>query len=541
MVENNELNDFAAMMESGKANSDIVAEGSTNENIAVTNATSNPAPVVVADDDEDDVVIAGIDASKVGTTTEHKNSDDYYKAIIEDKLKNVKTADNEFFNEKVAKLAADMENYKKELVQKYGYTPEEAENATKNRAGRLAAEAADAYFEDHPQIAIVRIDKENADKLDFTEEEKAKISAAPTIRLVEVQKEELGTIKVRKKHEKVNLANIIQQHTCNISKYGTPLVNTCDYATFSGASTAQMLNAIYDPDDEKDMYTIISDKLAFVYEKFLGSTTRQKYDIDGKIIMSIEDFANYLAFDDLDTCLHAIYVASSTEMIDSPFECKTDACKRFAREEARRKDPTADVRKIEGRPFNFTYNCKQTISYDGISDGLAADMDYILSNIDKSTTMREYCEEHRGSTRYESTFTKNIYEIEVPSCAKVLNIVSELDEVDEMTAYFAAFAQYLKAIYIPVNDGSGEYYCIKTEKDGPDDEDNGIVKMVEIIRTLNDPDIKILSKRVSECKFNPAFRIKTKCPHCGNESEATFNITSLVFQKALGTEVAIES
>ena len=522
----NDLNNFVEKIENGE-----VAPKEPDSTPLVGNSS-------VADD-EDELSITGVDHSKVGTDVSTNDSAQYYRSIIAEKLEKVKDIDSKEYDARVEKLANDIKNYKMDLIKKNGFTAEEADEAAKSRATRVAVESANQFFEANPQLAIVRVDKTNTDKLNFTEEEKQKIVKVPTIRLVEVEDKSLSTLKLKKVDEKIPLHTIIQRHTCNISKYNIPLLNTFDYAYFSGATTIQMLNLMVDPNDEIDPLTMTNNKISLAYDRFLGSTTREKFGPDGSTIMSIEDFSNWLKFEDLDTAIYAIYVASSTEMIDTVFGCRTEQCVRAAREEAHNENPRRDMREImrnvTSREFNNTFNCKQAIAYPDIPEKFQKDMDDILGNNDRHDTMLELQSERRGSIRYKSNWTNNVYELELPSCAKMVNILTYTANADETDQYMATLAAYIKNIYVYAEDdenGDPVYY--------PPIEGNNVEEVIDIIKNLTDTENTLLLQRMQNISYRPQFRIKTKCTHCGNEAEFTFNIAEMVFLKARGTEVAIE-
>ena len=521
----NELNKFVEKIENGE--------------VQPKDPASTPLVGNSSTDDEDELAIAGVDMTKVGTEETATDSDTYYKNIIAEKLEKVKESNPKEYDARIDKLAKDIHDYKMDLIKKNGLTPAEADEAAKNRAARIAVESANQYFEANPELAIVRIDKTRSDNLQFTEQEKEKIAKVPTIRLVEVEDKSLSTLKVKKVDSKIPLATIVQRHTCNISKYNVPLLNTFDYGYFAGATTIQMLNLMVDPNDEMDPLTMTNNKISLAYDRFLGSTTKEKFGPDGNPIMSLEDFANWLKFEDLDTAIYAIYVASSTEMIDTVFGCRTEACVRAAREEAHNKNPKRDMRDIArtvtSREFNNTFNCKQTISYPDIPDEFKQDMEDILSNNDRHDAMIELQNERRGSIRYKSNWTNNVYELEVPSCAKMVNILTHTLNADETDQYMATLAAYVKNIYVYAeNDENGDpvYY--------PPIDGNDVESTIEVIKNLTDTEITLLLQRMQKISYRPQFRIKTKCTHCGNEAEFVYNIAEMVFLKARGTEVAIE-
>jgi hypothetical protein len=226
-------------------------------------------------------------------------------------------------------------------------------------------------------------------------------------------------------------------------------------------------------------------------------------------------------------------------MIDTVFGCKTDACVRAAREEAHNKNPGRDYREIArlvtSREFNNTFNCKKAIQYPDIPEEFKRDMEDILTHHDHHDTMLDLQTDRRGSIRYKSNWTNNVYELELPSCAKMINILSHTLNADETDQYMATLAAYIKNIYIFAEndeDGKPTYY--------PPVDGNQVDDVIDIIKNLTDTEITILLQRMKNISYRPQFKIKTKCTHCGNEAELTYNIAEMVFLKARGTEVAIE-
>ena len=64
--------------------------------------------------------------------------------------------------------------------------------------------------------------------------------------------------------------------------------------------------------------------------------------------------------------------------------------------------------------------------------------------------------------------------------------------------------------------------------------------ILSFLYDIIDTELKLITKVVNEFYYVPTFRIKRKCPTCGNEEEETFSIDNLVFLKAQGSEAEIE-
>ena len=463
-------------------------------------------------DDDGPVIIAGdsaisVNAPKEAYDRQQETLDESYQKIIENQMKDVKIDDPNEFNSRSNALISEIAAYRKSLMIKDGFTAEEADQAARNRMRNKATEINNQYLEDHPNLAIVKIDKTQSDSVEFTDEERAKLSTAKAIRLVEVRDEALKTISIKKADDKYRY-DIIHRATCNISKYELPMISTFDSCTFAGSQSVQLINAVYDENESE--YNRIKKQVSLAYDRFMGSTTKEKYDAEGNVIMTEADFANWFAYADLESAIYAIYVASSTESITSPFKCEEEP---------------------DSMPeFNFTYNTKNLISYDGIDDSFKKDLDDINTNANDSAYMEKAKSERRMTKRFKSTFTNNIYDISIASCARALGILRYINPKDRVLNYIAPFAMLTEKVYV-YDETDGQY----VELDHSDPRE-----MIKFYRDLVERELQLLSKEMNPLICMPSFKITTVCPRCGHKAERVFGVDSLVFLKAQGTEEEIQ-
>ena len=484
------------------------AAGSFNKPEAV-----NETPATNVDDLDDDgpVIIAGdsaisVNASKEAYDKQQETLDESYQKIIENQMKDIKIDNPEEFSNRSNVLISEIAAYRKSLMIKDGFTAEEADMAARNRMRNKASEINNKYLEDHPNLAIVKIDKSQADSVEFTDEERAKLSAAKAIRLVEVRDESLKTIPIKKADDKYRY-DIIHRATCNVSKYDLPMINTFDNCSFAGSQTIQLVNAVFDENDNE--YAKVKKQISLAYDRFLGSTTKDKYDAEGNIIMSEEDFANWFAYADLESAIYSIYVASSTETITSPFKCEEEA---------------------ESMPeFNFTYNTKSLISYEDMDDNFKKDLEDIRANANDRTVMEKEKSERRVTKRFKSTFTNNIYDISTASCARALGVLRYINPKDRVLNYIAPFAMLTEKVYV-YDESDGQY----VELDHSDPRE-----MIKFYRDLVERELLLLTKEMNPLIYMPKFRLITKCPRCGHEETRYFGVDSLVFLKVQSTEEEI--
>lgn len=480
-------------------------------------ASTNPADNVVEESEatknselnlDDDAPII------VGATTSDVEDEDIEKSITEiiaEQMIDMKNSNINDYNSSSAALVTEIVQFRKQLMIKDGLTATEADEAARNRARRRAQDTNINYMEEHPNLAIVKVDKTNADKLEFTPEEKAKITKAKAIKLVEVTDETLRTVKIKKSGDEKYKYDAVHRATCNVSKYELPLVNTFDSAQFAGSQTIQLVNAVYDENDSE--YAKATKQLALAYDRFMGSTCIDKYDAEGNVIFSQEDFANWLAYSDLETAIYAIYVASSTETITSTFECDNES-------------------NAEDKEFKMAYSTKSLINYDDISDDFKQDINDILSlaKDNDANAMREIKTDKRITKRVKSTFTNNIYDLSSASCARALSILRWVNSKDPIIGYIAPFAIMTERVlvYDPTDDSYIEISAMENPKE-----------LLLFYRDMVEKELNLLAAQMNPLIYIPKFKLTTVCPKCGKKEERPFRVESLVFLKIQSTEEEI--
>lgn len=494
----NELEKFSKKIQNG--------EVPATQDVSVVAPSSTPEPSII---DDDDVVIAGMDTDELkeeaASTVPVVNTAELEIAkTVEEHLQDFAKADPVNYAKEKDTLINDLIDHRRKLVIESGLTEEEATTAVKRRAIKKADELNAKYSTAaaEPGVAVVKIDKTQADKVEFTDEEKTKMSKAKAIRLVEVEDSSLLTIPIKSNDSDDVLFTAIHRASCNVSKYNMPMINTFDNCDFTGATTIQLVQAVYDENDSD--YHRYQEQLELIYTKFQGSTTMDKYDIEGNTIMTKEDFAKWFRFFDMPVAMYAIYVASSTETITSQFKC--EAC---------------------DKDYDFEYNTKKLISYDGIPDKFKGDLDSVLSLSADREGLTELKENSRRGKRFKSQFTNNIYDISSPSVARALNVLRFVNPRDSYARYLSMYAMMFDSIY--VYDSTDKQY-IEIKSDNPR-------AILSFLYDIIDTELKLITKVINDFYFIPTFKLTRKCPHCGNVEDVTFGIDELVFLKAQSMEV----
>lgn len=435
----------------------------------------------------------------LGGATPQKITDEELRSIMPD-------LDGDTFNHQSISLRNELEDYRKNLIINNGLTPEEATKAVFNRAKLKGGDINNKYLEDNPTLGIVTVNKEDSDKLEFTEEEKSKLVKVKSIKLVEIEDELLRTIKVEKiqKKEKATYLKMVEG---SLSKYSVPLLVQGDFVSFTGAQTIQLASVVRH-DDEPTVETI-SKQASFVYGKLYGGGIYNKYDDKDSVVLSYKDFVNSFYYDDLVMALFAIVVASSRENSEQTFKC--GAC---------------------GTDFKWKYSVRTLMDPEDMSDEVKGRMDTILKNKCNVTKLKELQDAYAEALRFQSPFTSNIYEISYASIAKAINLYSIVNEEDMTQLYNSAMALYINKMYI-YNKNSNSYVEIS------DDEDE-LGLLLDTLGTIPQMDLNLLAKKIQELIVEPKFVLKTQCSDCGHKMSNDFSVDRLIFLQAPDSLMEIE-
>ena len=442
------------------------------------------------------------------------------KEIVSQNLSYIASKDDSVFARKQKEIIKEIEEYKKNLIINKGFTDEEASAAAEKRAEKLSVEATNDYKTENPEIAIIKVNKTEADKLEIDPEDKPKVHKASAIRLIEVEDADLKHIKI-KKHPSNVPVRISKLNTCALTRHTIPCVNTVDMCTFAGTSTMHMVNLYFSDDDSYK--TRLAKQMDLAYEKFVSSTTKEKYTESGTIALTKQDFLNWFAFADLTAAMFAIYVASSTEMNTSHFECQNENC--------------TDI--VDGKPerhgFDYTYNCKEIMSFNNVSEKFKPVYDAILANNGNFDGMAKAQDKYNVGHRYKSSITHNIYDIETPSCARALAfadcIPNTEDDDNQLSEVYFGIAIHIAKIYLYLGEEDGE--PIYTEVTEPQD-------IYEIVSDAIEPEFNLYTRKlIPDKSYTYNTSITYKCDKCGNEVTNNVDMASLVFLKAqrMGSEI----
>jgi len=500
-ITNEDMEGIDDIVDASNINNEVTEKSNTNESIHI--------------EDSGIIDINSSNFDDIGTYKPVSGDADKKRLqnIISQNLSYIATKDDNVFAKKRKAIEDEIEAYKKNLIINKGFTDEEATAAAEKRAEKRAIEEVNEYKTNNPEIAIIKVDKTDSDKIVIAPEDQAKVHKASAIRLVEVEDAELKHIKI-KKHPSSMPISIAKLNTCNLTRFMIPCINTVDMCTFDGTSTLNLVNLYW---SDNDTYkTRLIKQMDLIYDKFVSSTTKKKYSESGSLILTKDNFLNWFAYADLTAALYAIYVASSTEIVTSKFDCQNELC--------------VDVKdgKTERHKFDFAYNVKDLLKFDTekMQDNFKEIYNGIIKNNNDVDKMLKFRDEKNVGHRYQSSITKNIYDIETPSCARALAFADFITDnaENQLSEVYYSIAIHIAKIYLYCGEEEGE--AVYTEVTEPKD-------IYDIVSDAIEPEFNLYTQKlVANKSYTYETTLTYTCDKCGNEITTPIDIPSLVFLKA---------
>ena len=466
----------------------IIGSAPKKTNESVTNVDTTPKPVIPDMSEED-----------YASTTEQANlsSEDIEKLaphLPEDKRAELSTA-----------LLNDKSKYVKQLIMN-GFTPDEAEEAAVNRFKKEIISQDEEYAKKNPDIGIIRMDKTDTavEDLKLTPEEHEKLVPTKAIKLVLVEDADLKNIEIE------NVAtdhkvDYIRNLEGSLSKYSVPIPIYGDFMSFRGAQLIQIANLESRDDDRLE--DDLNRKASLIYNKLIGGTLIKKFDDNGKSIMSYQEFTNKFSYMDVDMAIFGILCASNPEEGSTTLTCQK--C---------------------NHTFEHKYNFKRLMTTDGLSDEIKQRYEDILENRTNSSALKILHDKTNKARRYKSPFTNNIYDIAVPSVARMIDVFKRINQEDSVMVHNSIFASFINSMYI-YNSANGKYLQIK---------DNEVDLMLDTISDIPQDDITMLQKQIATMSYAPRFAISGNCPSCNTHYDISVNVDTLLFFKEHDLQREIE-
>lgn len=507
MENNNYLNEIAqSVKENGIPTTEditpIIPQAIPIEEPVKNNVT---APVDTEDEDDDDCVVILPTSQAASESVNTLASGDRTQIVsIEEAKQLMSDMPEETFTEKYNQLNSDIFNYKKELMVSQGFTSQEADEAAKNRFKRNAEKYNAEYLQNNPKLGVIEINKKDEENITLTDEEHDKLQKVKTIKLVVVENRNLEVLNIKKNIKEDHIGKYIREINGSLCHYTTPLPIYGDMVTFNGAQTMQLVSVVARDDDE--ISEILERKASLIYDRINYGNIFNKYDQDGNVILSYNDFINQFMYQDIDIALYAIIVASSMEYSETDLRCSDENCK---------------------TQFKHKYNMKKLLQPDML-DRFKERFETILSNRNASDVMNKLHDEISQITRVKSTFTGNVYDMEFPTVGKAIDHYKSLDNTDTQAVYNSTIGLYINTIYI--YDSTDDSYIPVSGKD-----------ILSVFSSIPQMDIELLTNYIEKnMAFLPKFKLTSTCPKCGKKMVNELDIDQMVFLRAQDSSTRIE-
>ena len=456
------------------------------------------------DTDDDDGVIIG-DTSAVQTAPITEDDETLIlTSVAKERLGNVNPADRDSF---IAGVMPEIASYKKDLIINQGMTAAEAMKAATNRMKRSANEYAENWAKEHPEGIVLKVDMTQSKDLKFDDELEAKMRRSKIINLVEVEDRELASLKLKKLPKETKMSNI-REIFGSISNFSVPLLSRGDYGYFCGAQSSALANATADEDDTDLDH--LEKQASLLYQCFLGSVAKSRRKPDGSI-MSYEEFCNWYHFTDISIGLYAVAVASAMEECETSYVCQNPRCQRVMTTE---------------------YNVKSLLDLSALNEYYRARLEEIdahRSNYDHLVAMSA---DSDCAHRYKSPFSQNIYDLYSPTIAQVrakLAAIENMRKPNDATNVMA----YVYLSQMAVHDSSDDSYIVVGDEDD-------LVDLFNTVNSLHNVDLELIGKAFLQRYYQPEYKLKVKCPHCGVERVDPLDVDAMLFLLARASFTAIQ-
>lgn len=516
-MENNYLNEIAKSVKEDHENGIPITEitpqaipqaipiEQPKEEAVESEPIEHPAHDIVEEDEDDEcVVILPTNQAAMTTNSQMAVSDGTEIVSIEDAKQHMKDMPDEVFKEKYTQLNSDIYNYKKDLMINQGFTSEEADKAAQNRFKRTADSINTDYIQNNPKLGVIEINKKDEENIILTDEEHDKLQKVKAIKLVVVENQNLEVLNIKKDIKEEHIGKYIREINGSLCHYTIPLPIYGDMVTFNGAQTMQLVSVVARDDDE--ISEVLERKASLIYDRINYGNIFNKYDQNGNVIMSYNDFINQFMYQDVDIALYAIIVASSMEYSETDLKCSDKNC---------------------GTQFKQKYNMKKLLQPDML-DYFKERFETILSNRNASDVMNNLHEEISKATRVKSTFTGNVYDMEFPTLGKAIDHYKSLDATDTQAVYNSTIGLYINTLYI--YDSTDDSYIPIKGKD-----------ILSVFSSIPQLDIELLTNYIEKhMAFIPKFKLTSKCTKCGKEMVNELDIDQMVFLRAQDSSTQIE-
>ena len=369
------------------------------------------------EEEGDDILLADSPSNIAQLTDDYELTDEMIFAEFR------KVPKEEVTQSVIDDIRKEVLQYRQKLLIKSGLTTDEADDLAQAKLKKLTNLEDIKWLQDHPDALNIVIDKERADKLEFTDEERKKMQKVDVIRLKVVEEKELKTYKIKKMNQK-NKTAYLDRMDSGLATYSVPLPMTNDFIKFRGAQLVQLAQAVEYEDSTMDDVT--NRKASLIYKLMINGTRLHKTDENGKPVMSYSDFINNFMYHDLDMGIFGILAASSVEEMETTLSCPD--C---------------------GNDYPFKYNMKSLLSTDNLSKEFKQQFEDILAHKSDEEFLKKLNDDTNKTTVVESPITNNVYFISRPTVARAIEVFRRINQDDPIDTYYSALMMFFEKILLP--------------------------------------------------------------------------------------------
>lgn len=357
---------------------------------------------------------------------------------------------------------------------------------------------------------VINVPAEAADKIEFTEAQQQKIEKSSKIQLVQVEKKDLGTLKIKNVNKKENKLRFIEKMNNKfISTYSTPLPLTGEFATFRGALLIELLQARVE--NGEMLQETVNKKASLAYKHYVEGVIHKIKDEKGITLMTYNDFVNKFRYHDLDLMMYAITCASSGPMTVSDLTCSK--C---------------------GEVFTHEFSVSSLLVTNNFPEKIRKLYEDIIKHRSQLNYIENIQKEHDDLLRVQSPITKNIYDIGAPSIARAISLLNSINPDDPTDVYILALALFTHSVF--VYDETDEEYVSFTDEESDGNYDD----LINVLKMMPQSELTMLHDVSVEMSYTAEFIMKSKCPHCGTDLVNNIPINDLVFFVTPETPVETE-
>lgn len=352
------------------------------------------------------------------------------------------------------------------------------------------------------QEAVIVIDKTGMGDIHFTEEEKEKLERVKSIKIKEVERIELGGIRI-KRPKKKNVGKILERTANTLKTTNIVLPNSGYTAVIKGCSAHELIQLI---DNEQNALLSNEMKWTLIYNKIQSTSIGKFKDFD--------HFLENTALIDYDVFIYGILCATYPDSDSISLNCE----------------------KCE-KSFDHQYSVKSLIRVEQMDDALRTRVGEISDASHMEETAKKCHEEALVNEvlRYQLPRSEILVDLHIQSAKDfIYKTVAELanDDIEAKYKQASIISSAIQSAYI-LDPEDGEYIQFDTPKD-----------ITEIIYSLTDVDIKVLNLKIQELMDGKQIEfglMNMTCPHCRNYTETLplpiEKVLFLKYQTSLTTDV----